>query len=56
MLAGKAIERLTYSIANFRGFSVRIGNKVKQIANIASAAKLRPAKTRIRSHLLTTSY
>lgn len=43
----------TYRIANFLGFKLRIGKRVKQTMKRATAARLRPPKISRRSQRLT---
>src|SRR6266536_5558968 len=48
-------QRLTYRMANFRGFSDKTGNRAKQITKHANAARLQPPNMSSRSHLLTAN-
>lgn len=45
----------THSMANLSGLNKKtgVGSSAKQVTNIANAARLRPPKTRRRSHRLT---
>lgn len=49
-------ENSTYKTTNLRGRVANIGNRVKQMAKQARAAKLQAPKTNSRSHLLTASH
>lgn len=44
---------ITYNVANLLGFVIMMGKKAKQITKQASAPRLQPANTNMRSHLLT---
>ena len=44
---------ITYNVANLLGLIIIMGKSTKQITKQASAPRLQPANTNMRSHLLT---
>jgi hypothetical protein len=49
----KERSEATYNITNFLGFNAKTGINVNATTKRATAARLRPPKTRSRSHRLT---